>query len=165
MSTQKERWKISGKRVEMPAAATDAGAGANPVQWKLTPRPGGWILAESSTGERRRLMATELKGKLSAAVGGYLYHGDIARDARGGAAAGGGSDSDLIAQFPGKVRKVLVVAGATVAEGDPLVLVEAMKMEFAIKAPYAGVVKRVCVAEAQQLSPGDRFVEMEISRG
>ena len=152
MST-KERYKVSGKRVEIPGQAGE---------WKLTPRPGGWVIAESPTGERRRVMLTEVRSKLSFSVGGTLYHGEVARDARGGAGgAGSGSDADLVAQFPGKVRKVCVVDGAKVAEGESLVLVEAMKMEFAIKAPYAGTVTRVLVKEAQQLSPGDRFVDLQ----
>ena len=39
--------------------------------------------------------------------------------------------------------------------------VEAMKMEFAIQAPCAGTVKKVRVAEGQQLSPGDLMVDFE----
>lgn len=148
----KERFKVSGKKVELPEP---------PQGWKLTPRPGGWILAEGPDGRRERIALFESRGKLGANLGGTLYQGDIARDQRAGGAGAAGSDSDLVAQFPGKVRKVLVQEGARVAEGDPLVLVEAMKMEFAIKAPFAGKVTRILVAEAQQLSPGDRFVEME----
>ena len=145
-----EKFKVSGKRVEMP----------EPAAAQLNVRPGGWIIVEAANGQRKRVMVHEARGKLSVAVGGRLYQGEIARDARGGGATAG-SDSDLIAQFPGKVRKVLVADGAVVSEGDPLVLVEAMKMEFAIKAPYEGTVTRVLVKEAQQLSPGDRFVEMK----
>jgi biotin carboxyl carrier protein len=152
----KERFKVSGKRVELPEAAASGLAG-----WKLTQRPGGWILAEGPNGERERLMATEARGRLGASLGGVLWQGDVARDQRAsGGGSSAGSDADLVAQFPGKVRKVLVEAGAMVAEGDPLVLVEAMKMEFAIKAPFAGRVEKVLVKEAQQLSPGDRFVEL-----
>jgi 3-methylcrotonyl-CoA carboxylase alpha subunit len=147
-----ERFKISGKRVELPEA-TAAG-------WKLSMRPGGWILAEGPDGERERLAVHEARGRMGVSLGGVLWQGEVAKDQRAGASGGGGSDADLIAQFPGKVRKVLVQEGAVVAEGDPLVLVEAMKMEFAIKAPFAGKVVRVLVKEAQQLSPGDRFVEL-----
>ena len=147
----KERFKISGKRVELPEA---------PTGWKFSVRPGGWVVAEGPTGERRRIMMSEVRGRLSVSVGGRLWSGDVARDQREASGAGG-SDADLVAQFPGKVRKLLVADGAVVAEGAPLVLVEAMKMEFALKAPYAGIVSRVLVKEGQQLSPGDRFVEMK----
>jgi biotin carboxyl carrier protein len=119
------------------------------------------VLAEGPQGQRERLAVFEARGKLGASLGGTLYQGELALDQRGAGGAGGGGDADLMAQFPGKVRKVLVREGDRVEEGQPLVLVEAMKMEFAIKAPYAGLVKRVLVQEAQQLSPGDRFVELE----
>ena len=66
---------------------------------------------------------------------------------RGG--AGGEEHADLVAQFPGKVRKVLVAEGAQVAEGEPLVLVEAMKMEFAVKAPRAAAWRACSCARAE----------------
>jgi biotin carboxyl carrier protein len=145
-------FKVSGKKVAMPSEPL--------AGWKLSLRPGGWILAEGPEGQRERLSVFESRGRLAASLGGVLYQGELVEKQRAGQSAAG-SDSDLIAQFPGKVRKILVQEGAQVAEGEPLVLVEAMKMEFAIKAPFAGRVTRVLVKEAQQLSPGDRFVELK----
>jgi biotin carboxyl carrier protein len=147
-------FRVSGKPFEL---ASDKG-------WKFTVRPGGWILAELPSGERRRFAVSETKGKFSASVGGRLLHGDVLSRERGGD-TGPSPDSDLSAQFPGKVRKVLVADGAVVKAGEPLLLVEAMKMEFAIKAPGAGRVKKVLVKEGQQLSPGDRFVDFEAADG
>ena len=142
--------KISGKKIEMPAPESG---------WSFNLRPGGWIIAEKGS-ERKRFFVSESKGFLSVNSGGFIYHGQLVQtDRRGGAAAG--SDSDLVAQFPGKVRKILVKAGDVVQEGDPLLLIEAMKMEFAVKAPFAGMIKAIKVTEGQQLSPGDRFVDME----
>jgi biotin carboxyl carrier protein len=157
MST-KEFFKVSGKRTALPSAS-ELGAG-----WKFIPRPGGWVVVESPTGERQRIMLSEIRGRLSASVGGYLWQGEVIRDQRASSRAGG-DDSDLVAQFPGKVRKLLVAENAKVAEGEPLLLVEAMKMEFAVKAPFAGVVTKVLVKEGQQLSPGDRFVDMKPEGG
>lgn len=147
-------FRVSGKRFPLKADG----------EWKLVARPGGWIVAEGPGGQRRRLALSEDRGKLSASVGGRLLHGDLELRERGGGAAAG-SAADLVAQFPGKVRKILVADGASVKAGDPLVLVEAMKMEFAVNAPEAGRVKRVLVKEGQQLQPGDRFVEFEAKSG
>jgi biotin carboxyl carrier protein len=144
-------FRVSGKGFELKA-----GEG----EWKFTVRPGGWIIAESPTGERRRIALSEAKGKLSASMGGRLLHGELQTRERG-AGSGPSPESDLSAQFPGKVRKVLVSDGAKVQAGDPLLLIEAMKMEFAVQAPGPGLVKRVLVREGQQLSPGDRFVDFE----
>ncbi|MEY4226775.1 MAG: hypothetical protein RL190_1532, partial [Actinomycetota bacterium] len=63
---------------------------------------------------------------------------------RSGAAAG---DGRLIAPMPGVVLEVAVTAGATVAAGDLVAVLEAMKMEHRMEAPHAGVVREVA-AEA-----------------
>ena len=59
------------------------------------------------------------------------------------AAAGGGSLGDAVAPMPGVIVKVAVEDGAVVAAGDPLIVMIAMKMEYVIKAPKAGTVKKV----------------------
>ncbi|MBC7693202.1 MAG: biotin/lipoyl-binding protein [Methylotenera sp.] len=160
-----DSFKVSGRKVALPTAEKG---------WTFTPRPGGWVLGErevNGTVERQRFFLHEAKGQLSASLGGFLYQGQILQSGRGGAAAAG-SDADLIAQFPGKVRKILVQVGAQVQENEPLLLIEAMKMEFAVKAPFAGVVTAIHVTEAQQLAPGQRFLDItpteadaEVARG
>lgn len=147
-------YKFSGKRVKIPAP---------PKGWRFEPRPGGWVVAISPAGKRIRFSMHELRGKLSLSLSGSLYFGEVAQESRVHSGAAGGGDSDLIAQFPGKVRKLLVAAGAKIAAGDSLILVEAMKMEFTVKAPFAGTVQRVLVQEGQQLSPGDRFFDIVAS--
>jgi 3-methylcrotonyl-CoA carboxylase alpha subunit len=66
----------------------------------------------------------------------------------------------LVAPMPGSVVQVLVEAGATVAKGDPLVVVEAMKMEHVIRAPHDGVVERVDVAAGDVVAEGTELVVM-----
>ena len=148
-----DKFRISGKKQDLPAT------GLPRVKWMV--RPGGWLVGVREDGSRVRMMLHEARGHLGVAIGGRLYQGQVATDAHGGHGGAGGGDADLVAQFPGKVRKILVQPDAEVAEGAPLVLVEAMKMEFTIKAPFAGRVTKLLVREGQQLSPGDRFVELE----
>ncbi len=62
------------------------------------------------------------------------------------------------APLPGAVTKVLVSVGDTVAEGDGLVVLEAMKMEHTLRADGAGTVGEVHVAPAQQVDVGDLLV-------
>jgi biotin carboxyl carrier protein len=146
-----ETFKVSGKRFALPAVSKG---------WTFERRPGGWLVATSPSGSRRRFAMLERQGKLSFGLGGRLYFGDAIQESRAGAGSSGGSDSDLVAQFPGKVRKLLVAVGSRVVAGDPLILVEAMKMEFTVKAPFDGTISRVRVEEGQQLSPGDRFFDL-----
>jgi biotin carboxyl carrier protein len=66
----------------------------------------------------------------------------------------------LEAPMPGRVLGVRTAVGATVRKGDTLVLVEAMKMEHAVRAPKDGTVTRVLVTEGQMVALGDVLVEM-----
>merc|ERR1712083_378084 len=59
------------------------------------------------------------------------------------AGGGGGSLGDAVAPMPGVIEKVMVEDGAVVEAGDPLIVMIAMKMEYVIKAPKAGTVKKV----------------------
>jgi 3-methylcrotonyl-CoA carboxylase alpha subunit len=71
--------------------------------------------------------------------------------------AGGG----LEAPMPGKVIAVKVAPGDTVGKGDELLVVEAMKMENAVRAPREGRVKSVSAKVGDMVSPGVVLVELE----
>ncbi len=60
----------------------------------------------------------------------------------------------LLAPMPGSVIGVRVAIGDTVAEGDPILVMEAMKMQHTIAAPYAGVVSELNASEGQQVEAG-----------
>ncbi|MCP5416854.1 MAG: acetyl/propionyl/methylcrotonyl-CoA carboxylase subunit alpha [Chromatiaceae bacterium] len=67
----------------------------------------------------------------------------------------------LIAPMPGSVVAVRVTAGAHVKQGDPLLVVEAMKMEHSISAPFDGVVREICFDVGDQVEEGDELLRME----
>jgi propionyl-CoA carboxylase alpha chain len=60
----------------------------------------------------------------------------------------------LVAPMPGTVVRVLVEAGATVTKGQPLIVLEAMKMEHTVTSPADGVVADVRLAPGQQVDAG-----------
>lgn len=64
------------------------------------------------------------------------------------------ANSNIIAPMPGKLLKVLVANGDAVFEGQPLAIIEAMKMEHTLNAPFDGEIDQVFYSE-------DDFVEAD----
>ena len=69
----------------------------------------------------------------------------------------------LTAPMPGKVVAVLVKAGQSVQKGDPLVIMEAMKMEHTIAAPQDGMVEQVFYAVGDQVADGAPLLAFKIA--
>ena len=67
----------------------------------------------------------------------------------------------IAAPIPGLVVKVLVVEGETIAEEQPLLILEAMKMENEIRAKRPGVVKQVKVAPGQRVEQNSPLIVIE----
>jgi acetyl/propionyl-CoA carboxylase alpha subunit len=72
-----------------------------------------------------------------------------------------GRAGSLVAPMPGSVLRLLVAVGDTVAAGQPLLAMEAMKMEHQVVAPAAGTVAEIFVLVGQQLAHGQRLVQLE----
>ena len=68
---------------------------------------------------------------------------------------------DLTSPMPATVIRVAVEAGARVARGDTLILLEAMKMELPIRAPRDAVVKAVHCAAGDLVQPGVNLIDLE----
>ena len=73
----------------------------------------------------------------------------------------GGLAGECRAPLPGVVTKVLVAEGDLVAEDDPLVVLEAMKMDHTLRADGAGSVTKVACTPGQQVDVGDLLVSLE----
>lgn len=67
----------------------------------------------------------------------------------------------LTAPMPGKIVALLVAIGQTVAKGDALLIMEAMKMEHTIAAPRAGVVKELRYLIGDQVTDGAQLLTFE----
>jgi acetyl/propionyl-CoA carboxylase alpha subunit len=82
-------------------------------------------------------------------------------DAAAHAAGEAEGSSTVLAPMPGTVIKVNVVAGATVKARDPLVVLEAMKMETPLVSPYDGTVRTVHVQQGDRVAGGALLVELD----
>jgi acetyl/propionyl-CoA carboxylase alpha subunit len=97
----------------------------------------------------------------AAFVNGPEGQSTFALRAEDDAAERGGVAGECRAPLPGSVTKVLVRVGDVVAEGDGLVVLEAMKMEHTLRAHGAGTVQAIHGAPGQQVDVGDLLVELE----
>jgi 3-methylcrotonyl-CoA carboxylase alpha subunit len=70
-------------------------------------------------------------------------------------------DGSLSAPMPGNVIALLVQPGDRVAAGDPLLVLEAMKMEHTLRAPGDGVVARIYCAVGEQVGEGVELLSIE----
>ena len=98
-------------------------------------------------------------GQLQLQTGGSEFTAEVLdlRSWRGRRHAGAEAEGrqHIAAPMPGKVVRVLVKATDTVAAGQGLLVVEAMKMQNEIRSPKSGTVERVLVAEGQAVNAGE----------
>lgn len=82
---------------------------------------------------------------------------------RGANAAGASADgaSEIKTAMPGKLVRVLVAAGAEIKQGEPVLVVEAMKMQNEMKSPKDGIVKEIRFTEGATVNAGDVLAIIE----
>ena len=103
-------------------------------------------------------------GTLAVHVGGYVIETVVNGGERGGWSrdAGSGAGAQRVtAPMPGKVVRLLVEVGDEVTIRQPLVVVEAMKMENELGAPRAGRVTEVATHEGASVETGKLLVVVE----
>lgn len=76
-------------------------------------------------------------------------------------AGGLSSDKSIVAGMPGKIVKVMVKEGQEVKEKEPVLIIEAMKMENEIRAPSDCKVKDVLVTDGQSVESGALLISFE----
>ena len=117
--------------------------------------------------ERLELLAERSGEAVLVALNGLQFRATVADAARQRIVrmAGGGRTQhvrrELKAPMPGLVVKVLCEAGSEVQPGQPLVVLQAMKMENELSLPQPGTVKSVAVEAGQTVDQGQRLVVLE----
>ena len=115
---------------------------------------GGWIEID---GKKQRFYMHRKRDEVEVWVGGRTYR--LARIQRGQEAEGSG---EIRALMPGKIRRVDVSVGERVAEKQPLVIMESMKMETTLAAPRAGTVSAVKCHAGQSVEVGELLVVVDL---
>ncbi|MBB4078055.1 biotin carboxyl carrier protein [Lewinella aquimaris] len=71
------------------------------------------------------------------------------------------TNNDVLAPMPGLILDIMVREGDEVAEGTPLLILEAMKMENVLKAEGSGTVKSIGINKGQAVEKRQLLIEME----
>ncbi len=69
---------------------------------------------------------------------------------------------DILSSLTGTVWKLDVAVGTKVAEDDPVITLESMKMEIPISAPSDGVITEILVAENDLVEEGQVIARMDV---
>lgn len=77
----------------------------------------------------------------------------------------GGASGTLKASMPGRVVALLKEVGATVEAGEPVLILEAMKMENQVKAPCSGVIREIMIQIDQAVESGATLMEIGDDNG
>lgn len=101
--------------------------------------------------------AVKLEGD-KATVNGKAYDINVKAGIEQKASAGSADGEEVKAALPGNVLRLEVEEGDEVAEGDVLLVVEAMKMETEVKSPKAGTVQAIEVAQGDKIVTGQTLV-------
>jgi biotin carboxyl carrier protein len=123
--------------------------------------PGGRLVPGGSSHEVTLSVGQE--GRLLALVGSTpVSVGLNGRRGRPGAGLphGGDGPQRITAPMPGKIARILVAAGEVVHARQPLIVVEAMKMENELRAGHDGTVARVHVAEGASVDAGALLIDL-----
>ena len=152
-----------GDTVREVVAAPDGSLSVAGASGPVTVRPIDGVAFDVRVRERRvRVYAVAAGSHWWAFADGCTFHFEVAAAAANAADASepAGGEMVLAAPMPGTVAAVHAAPGQTVQRDDTLVVLEAMKMELAVRAPHDGVVKSTCCRPGELVQQGAPLVRL-----
>ncbi len=151
--------QVQAVTVEVVDGGHELGIGSQRVFVRATAGPNGQLHAQ--LGERRVNATVVVSGERRQVFFEGRAWPLALVDTLNVGGAGEAAEGGLKAPMPGKVIALMVAAGAVVKKGDPLLVLEAMKMEHTISAPRDGCVQAFHFAPGDQVSDGVDLLDFE----
>jgi len=119
------------------------------------------VTGVSPSGESERRFYMTVDGEPEEITLESLGAGEAASESKPGRRPRATAAGHVTATMPGNVVDVLVKEGQSVQAGDPVLVIEAMKMEAEIKAPITGKIARVLVEKGDRITPTEMLVDIQ----
>ncbi len=147
-------------RVNLPAVTHGALWTDDGKEHRYARGPDGVRLGETLMGRETHATLVAVDGGFEARLKGRSWRFTAENPAWWGHSSAGPADGTILAPMPGKVISLHVKPGDKVAAGDRLLVLEAMKMEHRLTAPFAAIVEQVSVAAGGQVAEGALLVTL-----
>lgn len=157
--------KRPGTSTEFDVALVSRGPGSsrlsvNGIEYDISIEPGADGTMLLTVGGRRMMVrGVRNRDHFAVAIGPSSFT-FIEVAERSSASRGGAATPEMTAPMPGRVLKILVSEGDEVAAGDPLIVLEAMKMETTLFAEGAAVIRKIGVSAGQMVDHGAVLLEL-----
>jgi acetyl/propionyl-CoA carboxylase alpha subunit len=111
-------------------------------------------------GQDQRVQAELIKQTLWIHFQGETWTLDTSTGRRSKKKSAGSSSDQIVAPMPGRVTKMLLLKGQKVEKGQAVLVMEAMKMEYTLKAEMAGDIQDVHCTVGDQVTLGKVLVQL-----
>lgn len=159
----------TGSEVDLQAQATangvrivvEQGGEASPAEVAVRQAPNGdWLIERDGITRTVQLSRSGQTAWISASGGDFSSVTTRWQQVEARRAGHHAAVAEIRSPMTGRVVLVQVKVGDAVEKGQPLVVVEAMKMEHVLKAPRAGIVVKVACAPGQLVEGGVELIEL-----
>ena len=118
----------------------------------------------SIDGKEQQVVAQVIDGYIWFRLNGEVFNYALAdlKDSGHRKKSGSKSADKISAPMPGKITKLFVSAGQDVKRGDSILVMEAMKMEYTLKADAPGKIKDVLAKTGDQVTLGQMLVQLSL---
>lgn len=159
--------KINGKDFEIAKREGGLTVNGEPFQWDLVNISDGYfhILHKNKSYQAEVVKADRATKTFQIKINNKLHSVvvkdkfDLLLEKMGMANGGGTKINNVKAPMPGLVIDLKVKPGDTVKTGDPLLILEAMKMENILKSPAEGIIKNVKTKKGESVEKGQVLIE------